>query len=147
MPFVSQKQRKWMLESIVDRAYLAGAIDGEGCIRIFHGKNGRNTNWIRHRAFLQVTNTNRILPDWCKLITGMGFVRAIKPKNHKWKTRYDWIVQDGNAIDVIEAVLPYLKLKHSHASLLRDWFYGNEETLNAVTLFNTLNQKGNAVQV
>lgn len=68
--------------------YLAGLIDGEGCINAYHEKSG----YIRVR--LSVINTDKKMIDWCKENFG-GYIHkrgATGARKAHWKDCYSWIL-------------------------------------------------------
>jgi hypothetical protein len=97
-------------------AYLAGIIDGEGCIGI--GKRGRNRKYII--ATLQVSNTDYRLLEWLQHYYGGG----IYSYNHDntilrgRKPTYIWSLAADKATNVIIDALPYLIIKREQAELV-----------------------------
>lgn len=93
-------------------SYLAGLLDGEGCISVRASKQG----WI-HRA-IEVCMTDRAPLDWAVKATGYGVVYERKDKRANRRNVYQWVVSNGDHIsEIIQAVLPYLKVKTPEAIL------------------------------
>jgi hypothetical protein len=67
-------------------AYLAGIIDGEGCITIGAGKK---ETCINYNALLLVQNTSKELIDWLQKHFG-GHVYLSKKETAKTKTAWMW---------------------------------------------------------
>jgi len=82
-------------------AWLAGIVDGEGCIRITLSR-GRT-----HSLILTVSNTDRALIERCALITGAGRIHT-----RKWvtgrKAMHDWAVFNKTAQIILRRILPYM---------------------------------------
>lgn len=104
-------------------AYLAGIIDGEGCISI--------RRWIDKKVYvgyslmLDVGNAKPALAEWIKENFG-GTVShtAFKHPNHN--DRYVWRISHGRAGEIIKSVQPFLLLKQEQAKLaleFRDTFH------------------------
>lgn len=99
-------------------AYLAGIIDGEGCISIRKWQQ-RNKYWI-YSLTLDVGNTNRILTDWLSDNFG-GTVILFHSKNPRHNDRYCWRLSQGKAGIIIKKVLPYLLIKKEQAVLALEY--------------------------
>lgn len=66
--------------------YLAGIIDGEGCVTINYNRK-RNTYSLR----FTVSSTDRILVDWLKEKLGGNYY--LRKKQEKWhREKYEWIM-------------------------------------------------------
>ena len=121
-------------------AYLSGLIDGEGCIYLNEEK--RNGTIIRTRIRLQITNTNKNLIDKCIEITGKGCISVHQPKQSNWKTRYDWVVYDLSAREILNNCLPYLVSKREQAELALSVPNGIREIPEFRKRMSILNLKG-----
>ena len=121
-------------------AYIAGLIDGEGCIYIC--KEKKNGRVIRYRVRLQITNTNKLLIDFLKNSIGFGYVTSGIKIRDGWKTRYDWIVMNGQARDVLNKCIPYLVIKKQQAELAFQFLDGDICGEDARGLMHKLNFKG-----
>ena len=97
--------------SEVNRAYLAGLVDGDGAIMACIEKHPEKRFRFRVRINIKVSqNEDRIL-RWCKRITGFGHIR------HN-RTQYEWVSSDQEEIrKFLIFLLPYLKVKKSQAKL------------------------------
>jgi hypothetical protein len=96
--------------------YLAGIIDGEGCIGITSAKGpaSRNTS---HALRLYVTSTSEELMVWLIDTFGAGRRVSRNEKPGKWATRYDWVVYGHQAEQLLRTVLPHLVIKQAQARL------------------------------
>jgi hypothetical protein len=96
-------------------AYLAGIIDGEGCITISRASipSGPNRSYV---LSLSVANTNYKLPQWIKDNFG-GAIYSGKAKNPNGASRQNWNTYGDHASELLEQVLPYLLLKTEEAEL------------------------------
>jgi len=89
-------------------SYLAGIIDGEGCITA--SSNGQD------RIRVTVTSTSRGLIDWMIARVG-GSVCNRRPASPRHKPTYGWEVSYVKANSFLRGVLPYLLIKARHAEL------------------------------
>lgn len=102
------------LVSEVEKAYVAGLIDGEGHISIlkhFHLKH--NVHSFRLRVGL--TNTDGDTVHWFNSIFG-GKLISRKTKSY-YKTRYDCTLYSAHAGKFLEEIFPYLKIKRQRAAI------------------------------
>jgi len=99
--------------TIEDLAYLAGIIDGEGCIAV--SKQWRNNRW-QYRLQLSITSTSEILKDWLETTFG-GFVWSTNPRSSNRSTMLHWTASGNRCQQLLKMVLPYLKVKKPQAEL------------------------------
>lgn len=104
-----------------DIAYTAGLLDGEGSISlaIHHGKVSKNG--LPNRApllLIQLTSTDQEVITWLYETWGVGSVIVgYRPKRPNHRTAYAWRVSGGNAAKILEAILPFLRIKRRQAEL------------------------------
>ncbi len=97
--------------------YVAGVIDGEGCISI-NRACFQNKPWLsdRYTATLSVGNTSLKMID--VLLEAFGGTVAFRPATSKHKACYVWIVRGPKAKAVLDAVGPHLRVKTAQCQLL-----------------------------
>jgi hypothetical protein len=96
--------------------YLAGILDGEGCLTIGAGR--RETGVINYNPIVLVQNTSRELIEWLQSRFG-GQVYLSKKETEKTKTAWMWRITQKKAIEnLLLAVLPYLVIKREQAKIL-----------------------------
>ncbi len=101
--------------SETELAYLAGIIDGEGCVYIYKRKTRNNHTDFFPR--LQLITTSKLLHDWIhKVFGGMIFNR--KTSNPKWKQRFEWYTTRNLMDEILEKILPYMVIKKSHIQIM-----------------------------
>ncbi len=88
----------------IEKAYIAGIIDGEGSIMLqrFH------TNQYPAPC-VSIASTTIELLTWLKDTIGYGVI--IKKKNYnpeKHKLSYSFVIKQNNAIKLLEDIYPYL---------------------------------------
>ena len=103
-------------------AYLAGIIDGEGCLWI--GKFSREWNpgqiSIQFRGILKVSSTDKVLLDWL-LETFQGTESCsfkYQPKANLSRMVYTWVVTGERLSDLCKQVLPYLVIKKESCKIM-----------------------------
>jgi hypothetical protein len=116
-----EKKRIEVTLSDVDRAYAAGLIDGEGCIRITsRGRNG-GTGFRKgqHTLMVEVTNTDYGMIQWLsKRFDGSVSYAPASPEINR-KERWHWRVSANKALYVLDAIWPYIRTKRLQAKLGR----------------------------
>jgi len=146
--------------SMIDlkRAYLAGIIDGEGCIRIY--KDPRRLKKAYYGLTLSVGSTRKELMDFIH-IYGVGHTHYKKSTQSAHKDSFEWMAVGIDAISIILKVLPYLIIKKPQAMLAltfwkdcpservglvgtdkdivetREFYYGEMKKLNATGTENS----------
>jgi hypothetical protein len=102
--------------NVVDLAWAAGFIDGEGCISIHKHKSSRNPKYPRFTLRLTVSNTKVDVLNQCKEIFGCGTVTLDQLREDKnWKQGYRWTVTCDSASRVLKQLIPYLRVKRRQA--------------------------------
>lgn len=131
--------------------YLAGLIDGEGCIYIgrTYAKaiTGRKPD-SRQYLFLSVSITSTTLPLmlWLKDNFGGSF-RSKRVRKQGWKECYGWRLMSQQAAGLLRRVLPYLIIKKEQAEVALEFQdrlscnHGHEVTEEEMTRRATLKKK------
>lgn len=121
-------------------AWLAGFVDGEGCISL--SKKGTPT--------LSIGNTDSVVIEVIKELCGVGKISCYPPKNRKHKDYYVFSLHGvDNLYTVLTKITPYLIVKRAHALLmsafLKDYKAGKlmwKELGEYVEQFKILNKRG-----
>jgi hypothetical protein len=98
-------------------AYLAGIIDGEGCLSI---GAGRRQKWgvVNYNSIMSVANTDIRLIKWLHSNFGGNFFNG-KQQRPTIKKHYIWRVLRHKDIELLLlAILPYLIIKREQAIIL-----------------------------
>jgi hypothetical protein len=121
---------KCRILSEVDKAYLAGLLDGEGCFTSFitrkpyyNRPNGKSGWSYSTMYFIQIIMKDEAPIRWCYELTGIGHFFMRKRLKEGWQDLYGWRVSCAPACEVVTQILPYLKAKHRQAEIflaLRD---------------------------
>ncbi len=106
-------------------AYVAGIIDGEGCIGIRKTKQAGSMKSTRYAGTLTIGSTSRVLIERVINAFGIGCV------THRFATRtkkgcFIWTIESRNARNVLSLVRPFLVVKRAQADLLIEFVDGFE---------------------
>jgi len=99
-------------------AYLAGAIDADGCISV-----KRSTYAMRVRGdagapiYSERVMLKQVTPDIPRLLreTFGGSLRVDRPSTSRGKPLYAWQATDLRAVECLRAILPHLRIKRAQA--------------------------------
>lgn len=94
-------------------AYVAGFFDGEGCVGF---ARCRSTIFPR----ILVTNTNRDVLEELQANFG-GDIKPLSLRKEAWKQGYSWRLSWSKAVDFLERIHPYLRLKSRQAETVFAW--------------------------
>jgi len=100
-----------------DLAYMAGIIDGEGCLHIGQTRRDYNGKITKHHSgCLKIDNTDSILIEWI-----MNTFNGVNSACNRWtskrkyeRTIYTWVATGDRLLDLCEQILPYLTIKKKH---------------------------------
>jgi hypothetical protein len=99
------------MKNIPDIAYLAGLLDGEGCIALINLAKSGN-----YRINLHITNLHRATLEWVAETFG-GLVSPMNIKKAK-RPMFMWTLGPKNGLkQLLVELLPYLKIKEKQTKL------------------------------
>ena len=107
----------------IEKSYIAGFFDGEGCISIYRLTN-KKASWAKYRYDLQVFmyNNDENVIRWIHEKMGFGKVRIQKrPQGKEWKPNYFVRFTSKMAKAFLEEIFEYLKVKQERARLAIDF--------------------------
>lgn len=104
-----------------DRAYAAGLIDGEGCIRLTsRGKNGGTTfRQGQYTLMVEMTNTDEGMIQWMVERFGGTVSHYAESIQKNRRERWHWRVAANKALYVLDAIWPYVRTKRRQTKLGR----------------------------
>ena len=104
--------------SETQKAYLAGIIDGEGCITVTK-KRGPKSGRLGYcyRPVVHVANTHEGVLKTLHLWTGLGRVNKFDDARKNRKARFQWFIWSNQAKQIILAIRPYLVIKTDQAKV------------------------------
>lgn len=91
-------------------SYLAGIVDGEGCISLEKRENNN------YRIVISVANTDGRLIDW--IFENFGGRIKIHNRGEIHKKSWKWIITGQKAISLIKDIIPFLIVKKNQAELI-----------------------------
>lgn len=102
-------------------AYLAGFIDGEGCLSIY--KHHRPTGHGSFNVTVRVTNTDKSIIETIQQWTGLGTVRMRSPRKGFLyrKTQWEWTINPSSIRELFPVIMPYLQIKRPLAELITEF--------------------------
>lgn len=106
--------------SIAQIAYLAGLIDGEGCIYIGHTKQGKYGNGYQWHSMLKITSCDKELIVWLENTFG-----GSKDSRYRWTSKkkftrpvYNWQATGPMLDYLMPIVKPYLIIKKKQCDVM-----------------------------
>lgn len=117
----------------IEKAYLAGFFDGEGCISLTRQRGGKSISpSYNMRIVIGQSGEKGIkLLDHWKEKTGIGALFEKMRFGEYEKIGFNWVMSSNDALDFLVSIYPYLDLKKDEAELAIDF----QET-KRVTTFN-----------
>ncbi len=101
-----------------DKAYLAGIIDGEGCITI-NRRRAKPGHVPVYALQVCISNTSRALQKWLDERFPDKTYWRISHQNPKWRDCYHWTLSGNRQVMVfLREIAPYLVIKREQAELL-----------------------------
>lgn len=101
-----------------ESAYVAGFVDGEGCISIVKRKPYRSCKSTTYALSFMITNTNLNVLKYIQSLLGVGtIIKKDTTKYPKWKSCYNYQVCSEQALEVLKVIEPHLVLKKEQAQL------------------------------
>ncbi|MEV6600574.1 hypothetical protein AB0M36_27555 [Actinoplanes sp. NPDC051346] len=101
--------------SLTELAYIAGLIDGEGCLLIYRKRDPRGG--LHFRCILRVSNTSQRVIEWLQLRLGGG-AQAGQPPQPNHLRVFHWRCEGPRMAALLVAVRPFLVIKPELADLL-----------------------------
>ena len=97
-------------------AYIAGIVDGEGCI----GLSPRTKTQSRYYVYLRIASTNLKILKWLKRKCGVGSIQVANSEHKRpgFKKVYYYQTVTKKAVMILEKVLPHLIIKEKQAKVV-----------------------------
>ena len=108
--------------SLADRtpqewAFLAGFIDGEGCIAVYENK-GRS-GYMQVSFSIRAANCDPRIIEWLKDRFGGGTTKrgGARAGSGRWREAYTWYALNRRAATIMRAIRPYTVIKGEQIDL------------------------------
>lgn len=99
-----------------DVAYIAGFVDGEGNIGFYKPKDARV------RMNITIANNNLDVLRFIQQTLNIGVIIQRKQYNPRARTSYQLRIRNNReAFILLDAIVPYLKVKREQGKLVREW--------------------------
>lgn len=108
-------------------AWLAGVIDGEGCIAIFRKtvKHRSGNTTIVPTPYITIVNSSQTLMNECKSILdalGVSMYGLHYSRNETHRPLKRFLIKNHKSLEtLLDAILPYLVGKRDQALLMREY--------------------------
>lgn len=133
----------------INWAYIAGIVDGEGCIRL-HKRTKRK--YVSYVPELTISNTSKALIEYLAETMG-GCYHPRKRNNPKHSPTWDWQAPTNFVAiaDILSNILPYLIVKHTQCLKLLEYCNSRisnyhkpitDEEHDMYTIMRPLNSRG-----
>ena len=103
--------------SETDRAYAAGLIDGEGCVRL--NSRHRPARVGQYTLVVEVTNTDQKMTVWLQEQFGGSVSYLPENTGSNRKERWHWRCGSNKALYCLDAIWPYTRTKRQQVKLGR----------------------------
>jgi hypothetical protein len=104
--------------SEVEKAYIAGLMDGEGCIAIVKNSPKGRAISVSYRVTIVMNMTDAGQMDYCQRITGAGYITRHEVNTRpNCRDRWQWSLYKDETIELLREIYPYLILKKPQAAL------------------------------
>ena len=101
----------------LERAYLAGFFDGEGCISIVEDGSGKNTYSPKMYLAMNIASCDKYILDYWADKTKIGKVNVGTKARGNARTGYQWQTTGQKAVDLLGLMYPYLNIKKAQADV------------------------------
>ena len=104
----------------IQLAYLAGLFDGEGCFTL--SRRVKATGWLGFQPDIRVVTTNKAISLWTKEVLGFGYTWRKTCLSQGGYITYAYGISSCKGVkQLLELLMPYLRIKKEIAKLLYIW--------------------------
>lgn len=99
--------------------YMAGIIDGEGCVtirKVYYQPREYNLKYPMYNIICNVANTDKRLLYWIKKNYDGNIYKYVH-KNKRYKDAYHWQVARRKAYIILRKIYPYLVVEKKRAEI------------------------------
>lgn len=106
----------------LEYSYLAGLIDGEGCIGLYEHINKKKQWTNTFNMQFSITNTDKNIIEWIQKTFG-GKWYIVTKKSQKLSECYKIYFNYENSYHILNKILPYLIIKKSQCKVAIEFLY------------------------
>ena len=121
-----------------DRAYVAGFVDGEGCLSVRWNRDSNVGLYIT----ANVTNTCLPILQALRETWGGNILTIRNTEPSRWRQKYRWEVGGRYAARLLREILPHLRIKDEQAKLLLSFRAGDADAGEVFAKIRSLNKRG-----
>lgn len=106
--------------TVAQKAYIAGIIDGEGCIYLGQRSGSRYMKPGSYRGYkgrVAVVMTSQKVIRWLHSVTGLGNVYFSKNKNKSHRDTWGWRCDVNDSVKLLNQISEFLVLKSEQCDL------------------------------
>jgi hypothetical protein len=107
--------------SVVDLAWLAGIMDGEGSIFIMKQQRTDRERQYNYILRISVQSTDGIMAQECLKISGEGACFDAPTTKENQSNTYKWQVSGKRAKHVLQSLVPFMRVKKEQAQVAIDF--------------------------
>jgi len=118
-----------MISDEIDKAYVAGCIDCDGCIQITR-RDRKTINRIQYNLDVSISNTSVAMMNYLnRIMDNSGTYENNKPYGKGTKICYTFVVTGNKALQLLDDVLQYMigKRKQAMLGIAFQTFKGNHQ--------------------
>lgn len=101
-----------------DWSYIAGFIDGEGCISL--QLIGKYKSVVLR---IGIRHTNKKILEYLKNSFGGTLCDVTHNRFPHWKPSYDWSITGNAAVNLLSKIEPYVRIKIDQIDIAMAWHY------------------------
>ena len=128
----------------LEKAWLAGFIDGEGCLTILKStRRGKHKDYVDYRPMIVISNTSLRVLNYIQCICGYGSIYQREHIFPNAKLQHSLhIFRKQEILKLCRQLAPYLYLKQKHAKIIIDFCEGVVDKEMSYREIHFLNKKG-----
>ncbi len=107
--------------SELEKAWLAGVIDGEGSIFVAKVKGAQHRRGFIYVPLLKIDNSNRAFVNKIQDMIGKGSVHFVEENRSGWKDRWEYNGSSHVLRELLPQLLPYLLVKREVAQRMLEY--------------------------
>lgn len=110
-------------------AYIAGFVDGEGCITISKSRHHTKNNGVKtyFRATLNISQKNPEILEWIHEVLPFGYLEPPTKSIKTWCNCWKLIWTDYTVLPILQSLLLFLRVKRQQAEIVIEFLENIEK--------------------